>query len=257
MDPGVDIQPILSLLADCFGVGQSDLLALALAGLRIAPLVFLVPALGLQALPLPLRIAFVLVLALAASPAWLPIIPADDPWPVLAVRELLLGVPVALGTAVLLWAATMAGDLVALMQGGLEPESFTGIAGGTSAFGMLFSLLAALAFLELGGPVRVLGALSAPAASAAQVASRDFWWAVANQILLAINLALAIAGPLVAVAFTVQVAFALVTRAAMPVALHSFLPALRSLGVLFVFGILFHVITLALSEQIDQRLPPV
>ncbi|HTM45996.1 MAG TPA: flagellar biosynthetic protein FliR [Polyangiaceae bacterium] len=242
---------------------QQALLALQnslLMGLRILPLVILVPAFGLRALPLPVKVAFSLALALAASPvALLPLHP-EDSWIRVALLQLLQGLPIAIGTASLLWAATMAGDVLGALRSPFELQRFAGLEGEGSAFGVLFSLLASLAFFELGGPARVVRALSMPAPDVPYGAPSigalvPLFQSAVQQVTQCLYLAVAIAAPLVAVVLVMDVIFALVVRAAVPVALGVLIPAVRSVALLFVFGLLFNAVAWALTERIDLALP--
>src|SRR4051812_24255000 len=104
VDPG-----LLQAVADAFEAGGIDLAAWALAWARVAPVVTLVPALGLRSLPPAVRAAAALVLSAVIVPALHPLAHGAAPFPLLVVTEVARGLPVALSAAIPLWAATMVG----------------------------------------------------------------------------------------------------------------------------------------------------
>lgn len=251
---GLVAEPSLAQgLAALSAAWSEQLTALGVAWLRVLPLVLLVPAFGLSALPFAARVVFAAALGLGAAPALVGVAHPGEPSLELAVRELLLGTPFALGTATLLWAATMAGDFFAEVNGSSEPTLFATVPGPSSAYGTLLSLLASLAFLELGGPGRAVKALAA--LGVAHTDLRQLLTLVVQQVGDAIDLAVMIALPLVGVALAVQVAWALWLRLAQPLALAGLLPALRSLAVLAVFALLFQSLAWALVERVELGLP--
>jgi flagellar biosynthetic protein FliR len=248
----MDAFSLLELSSALFGVAPAQLLRAGLMAARVLPLVVLVPVFGLRAAPWPIKGAMALALALSVAPVWLAEPLPSEPWLMLIFRELLLGLPVALGVAALLWAATMAGDLISVSARDVGAISFDALPGAQSAVGVLMSLLCMVGFLELGVPARVLRALASLAPTTEPLASRGWWLHVVEQVLAAINLALAIAAPLIAVAFVTHIAFALLARAALPVSLMPALPALRALVVLFLFAALFQAIAWVLFERIGS-----
>lgn len=239
------------------GTTPEQLLRVALMGARTLPLVLLVPAFGLRAAPLPFKIAIALALGLAVAPVWLQGPVVSEPWLVLLLRELVFGLPLALGAAALLWAATMAGDLISDSYRDVGAVSFDAVPGARSSLGVLFSLLCAIGFLEVGAPARLLRALAHPTGPvwATNLGSKQWWLQVVEQVLGAIDLALAIAAPLLAVSFATHLAFALMARASVPVGWSPALPALRAVVLLVLFSLLFRAVALALFEQIDLRVP--
>jgi type III secretory pathway component EscT len=147
----------------------------------------------------------------------------------------------------------MAGDFFAEVNGSSEPAAFATVPGPSSAYGTLLSLFAALAFLELGGPARAVKALAV--LGTAPTDMRQLLTLVVQQVGDAIDLAVMIALPLVGVALALQVAWGLLARVAQPLALGTYLPALRSLAVLAVFGLLFQSLSWALVERVELALP--
>src|SRR5580700_3879875 len=101
---------VVGTVADAFAQSGIDLAALGLAWARVMPAVTLVPAFGLRALPAPARAVMGLAFAASIFPAMAPVAAgATQPWALLAVVEIVRGLPVALAAAIPLWAATMAG----------------------------------------------------------------------------------------------------------------------------------------------------
>jgi flagellar biosynthesis protein FliR len=210
-----------------------ELEALGLAWARVLPTVTLVPAFGLRALPAPAR--FVVGLALAASiyPALVPIAATrgDAPWLLVALVQVVLGLPVALAAAIPLWAATMAGGVVDALRGSPRGSGLAVVEGRPSSFGVLFALFASVVFLATGGPARAAAAL-------AEGTFPEHPLLAAGQSLVAgIGLAVAIAGPLLAAAVVLELAFALVSRASSPAQIQGLLAPLRALGLLAVVAI--------------------
>lgn len=214
-----------------------DLEAIGLAWARVSPTVILVPAFGLRALPAPARGTLSLVMALTIFPA---LVPADNaldasiPWALRLLAEVALGLPPALAAAVPLWAATMTGGLADNLRGAQGETQVPLIEGRTGVFGTLLGLLAASFFLLSGGPSRVLGILVQPPLSSAPLLA-----SVAAKLTSSISLALALGAPLLAASFVLELAFALVARAASPAQLQALLAPLRGLAVLAVFALVF------------------
>lgn len=204
-----------------------ELEAIGLAWARVFPTVSLVPAFGLKALPTPARGLLALALATSIYPALGPVaVSPGRPWLLLALEQIVLGLPVALAAAIPLWAATMAGGVVDTLRGANDASGLAVVEGKASSFGILLSLFASVTFLATGGPARVTEAL----------AKGDFphhpLLAAAHDLTAGISLAVAIAGPLLAAAVVLEVAFALVARAASPAQVHALLAPLRALGLL-------------------------
>jgi flagellar biosynthesis protein FliR len=207
--------------------GGLDLRAWGLAWARFAPTIAIVPAFGLRAVPTPARITLGLALAASIAPA---VAPAADPalsWPAQLLIELAKGVPVAIAAAVALWTATMAGGLVDDLRGGREQSSLPTVEPGATPTGALLAMLVALLFLETGGPARVARALSDPRLGFVDPLAR----ATAN-LVSGIELAIAVAAPVVVAAIVVEVAGALIARAANPAYIQPVLAPLRSIAIL-------------------------
>jgi type III secretory pathway component EscT len=106
------------------------------------------------------------------------------------------------------------------------------------------SLLACAIFLGTGGPSRVVAALATRAIGAHPLL------AAANDIVGGIGLAVALGGPLLAAAVVVEIAAALVARAASPAQIHALLAPLRALGVLGVMAIVLERMAAAMTVAI-------
>ncbi len=210
-----------------------DLAALGLAWARVMPTITLVPAFGLKALPTAARAILGVALAAAIYPALVPLVVAERgaPWFLLALEQILLGLPVALAAAIPLWAATMAGGLVDVLRGSPEGPGLATVEGKPSSFGVLLSLFASVVFLATGGAARAAGAL------ATYTLPADPLVRAAHDIVAGIGLAIAIGGPLLAAAVVMELAFALVARAASPAQVHALLAPLRAIGLLTIVAV--------------------
>jgi type III secretion protein T len=218
---------LLEALARVFESGGFDLAAWGLAFARVLPILVIVPAFGLRALSAPVRAAAALVLAAVIVPAVRPAVGAAWPWPPLLLFELARGTLVAIAAAVPLWSATMAGGIVDSLRGAQEQIEVPTMEGRASPLGALFSLLAATIFLGTGGPARVVGFLASPPPSLQNGVSR----AAAN-LAAGIGIATAMAAPLLAASLILEIAGALVARAASPAHLSALLAPIRSLALL-------------------------
>ncbi|HVH44603.1 MAG TPA: flagellar biosynthetic protein FliR [Labilithrix sp.] len=212
----------------------SDLQGLGLAWARFAPTLAIVPAFGLKALPAPARAILGLALAAGIYPALVPLVVGHDgtPWFALALEQIVLGLPVALAAAIPLWAATMAGGLVDSLRGAQEGTGLAVVEGSkASPLAVLLSLLASVVFLSTGGPARVAEALATTTLKAHPLLE-------ASHVLVAgIGLAVAIGAPLLAAAVVLEIAFALIARAASPSQVHALLAPMRALGLLAIMAI--------------------
>jgi type III secretory pathway component EscT len=222
--------PLIEEVARTLGEAGVDLGALGLAWAKAMPTVALVPAFGLRALPTPARAVLSLALAAAVFPALVPVVRPDVPWALAAIEQVLAGLPIAVAAAVPLWAATMAGGLVDNLRGAQEGASVATVEGKPTPMGVPLSLLASTIFLSTGGPARVAAALARPAAT--HVVER-----VVQDLAGGIALAVAVGAPLLAAALVLEVAAALVARAAAPAQIHALLAPLRALGVLAVMAV--------------------
>ena len=220
------MQPLLVTL----GV---DLRGWALAWARVTPALTLVPAFGLNALPAQTRAALGLALAVSIAPSLEPA-RLSAPFGVALLLEAARGLPVALSAAGALWAAGMAGGLADNIRGARETQALPIVDEEVSPLGALLSLLVALLFLESGGAARVAAALTQHSD-----VSYGALWQIAVGLTHSIELALAVASPVVALSIIVELSNALIARSATPAHVVALLAPLRSVLILVAFALLF------------------
>lgn len=204
-----------------------DLPGWALAWSRVAPTIALVPAFGLRAIPAPARVVLGLAIAAAVAPALTPVAQGDLPFAIAVLREMARGIPVALSASVALWAATMAGGLIDDLRAARETLDLPVVEPGATPLGALLSMLTAIVFLQSGGPEHVARALLRPNPEVLGPLAR-----AAGQLTAGIELAIAVAAPVLAASIVVEVASALVARAASPAFVQPLLAPLRSIAIL-------------------------
>lgn len=210
-----------------------DLRGWALAWARVMPALTLLPAFGLNALPAQTRAALALALAVSIAPSLEPLQLAA-PFGIALLFEAARGLPVAIAASGALWAAGMAGGLTDNIRGARETQALPVVDEETSPLGALLALLVALIFFEGGGATRVAAALSSNPPLTHGTVLR-----VALGLTHAIELALAVAAPVVAVSIVLELANALTARAATPAHVVSLLAPLRSILILVCFALLF------------------
>jgi type III secretory pathway component EscT len=232
------------ILAAAFDGVDVNLAALGLAWARAMPAVTLVPAFGLRAVPAPARAVMGLALAASIVPALSPIAMSPSrPWVVLALGEVARGLPVALAAAVPLWAATIAGGVADALRGSQETPDAPTVEGRATPLGVLLSLLACAVFLSTGGPARVATALALhPVVSHPLVAAVD-------DLVGGIALAVAVGAPLLGASVVIELAAALIARAASPAQVQALLAPLRALATLVVFGLLLERLAVVLAMR--------
>lgn len=218
-----------TVLAAVFG---PELGAWSLAWARALPIVTIVPAFGLSAVALPIRLALAGALALAAAPALRPLAADGTPFVVALVREAAAGLPVAIGAAAVLWATVMAGGLADNLRGAREISELPLLDEPSPALAALFGLFAAVAFIEVGGVARLAAALAQPEL-------QTTWAAAAHRLAASIGVAVALAAPLVIGSLLIELAGALVARAASPAFVLPLLAPLRSLSLLALVWVSF------------------
>jgi flagellar biosynthetic protein FliR len=235
--------------ADLLARAGIDLAPLGLAWARAMPSVALIPAFGLRALPAPARA----VLALAFAACVFPALAMEPSGPrvssavyvVSLLTEIARGLPVAIAAAVPLWAATMAGGVADALRASQEQPTSPAVEGAATPMGVPLSLLASSIFLATGGPARVVGALAVPPAMGHPLL------AAAEDLVGGITLAVALGGPLLAAAVVIEVAGALVARAASPAQVHTLIAPLRALATLAVTGIVFERLASTLARAVQ------
>jgi flagellar biosynthetic protein FliR len=228
-------QPSLfDALAGAFVASGVDPRAWALGFARVIPTVTLVPAFGLSAVPAQTRLTLGLALGLCCAPALAGRMEGDG-WLVVAMgREALVGLPVALLAALASYVALMAGGLVDDLRGAKETVTLPALPEQLPPVSVLFALLASIAFLETGGAARVVGALSSPL-----LGPRFSWPALAQAFASSIELAFAIAAPLAVACVLLEIASALIARAATPAFIGPVLAPLKSVVLLGVLALVF------------------
>jgi hypothetical protein len=113
--------------------------------------------------------------------------------------------------------------------------------------GVPLSLLASAIFLGTGGPARVVRALAlAPVGAHPLLAAAD-------DLVAGIGLAVALGGPLLAAAVVIELAAALVARAASPAQVHAMLAPLRAMASLAVMAVVLERIAGALALAVRAR----
>jgi type III secretory pathway component EscT len=214
----------LALLRQALG---DDPFVWALAWARALPVVVLVPAFGLGGLAPPIRAALALAMAGSVAPALRGVPVAGVPWWLALVRESVASLPLALGTAAILWTAMMAGGLADNLRGVRDGAELPVLDEPASPFGVMFGLLVALGFLEAGGAARLASAISEPRLQT------SFAIAV-ERLSQSIGIAVSVAAPIIVGSLLIELAAAFVTRAAAPAYVMPLVAPLRSLGLLFV-----------------------
>lgn len=226
-------------LAQLMPLAQSVRIAI-LGAAKVMPVVLLVPALGLRALPWGARLGLAITLGFSVSPALAR--GSDLPFGIAVALQALSGLPVALSAAVLLWAASMAGGLVDELRHSREVTSMPMMTEPASPTGVLFSLLAAIAFLLTGGAGRVVAALNRTPPN-----THDMLTRVVQDLLGGVHVAMALCVPFLVAAVLFEVIAALVARAVTPSNLQSIWPSLKSVFVLVFLAIAFERVLAAIA----------
>lgn len=237
---------VVRVVADAFTRSGVDLGALGLAWARVMPAITIVPAFGLRALPVPARAVMGLAFAASIFPALAPqAAMTSQPWALAAMVEVARGLPVAIAAAVPLWAATMAGGVADALRGSKETPQVPAVEGNATPLGIPLSLLASAIFLSTGGPARVAMALVRHPVGAHPLL------AAADDIVTGIALAVALGGPLLAAAVVIEIAGALIARAAAPSQVHALLAPLRALGTLAVMAVVLERLAAVLARVVE------
>ena len=145
--------------------------------------------------------------------------------------ETLRGTVVALSASAGLWAVSVAGGIVDNLRGATEGRQFVTSEDRMTPVAILLGLLASCAFLAGGGPAMVVAALSTPLPARPALA-------IALDAAHGVELAIALAAPLIAVSLVVEVATALVARAATPASLTALMAPIRTWILLLAVGLL-------------------
>jgi type III secretion protein T len=228
-----------------------DPVAWILGAARLLPSIVLISVFGLRALPVFGQLLFALILAAAAAPAVQPVMTAGEPWFLTLVIQALGGLPVALSAAMTLWVASMAGNLLDELRGGTASPSPSLIADSEATpLGLLFTLGAGVMFLQLGGPARLAQALSV-ATPLSEQTLRDVALALARGI----QLAILVAGPMLALLPFFELFHALLARAVRPVTLTAVLAPLRAIALLAIVALLLDRFMEGIALWMGAQLP--
>ncbi|MEN9578591.1 MAG: hypothetical protein RJA70_1600 [Pseudomonadota bacterium] len=216
-----------------------------LAWARLLPTVVLVPAFGGRFLPASARAVLGLSLGFTLAPML--VVPPSGQWLAVSVlTEMLHGLPLAVSVAALMWAAMMAGGLLDDLRGASQPAQGP-FSEASTPLGTLLGLFAAIGFLRLGGAPRLVEALSR------ETGPHTVLGAVGN-LVSAIEVALALAAPMLVALIVWEVAGALVARSAAPAHIQSLLAPLRSLVVLGALAISADALFALLSRLMARDL---
>ena len=222
-----------------------DIESLGFGWARAMPLIAIVPAFGLRAHPIPLRIAMALCLGACIAPS-LHSEASQGPWLWGLASSLARGVPIAMAAAIPMWAATMTGGVIDSLRGSNDTWLTPVVEGRPSMMGVPLSLLASLMFLASGAPAYVVGAL------AEQPPMLPLLARVAMVIASGIRIATLVAGPAIAASVVFEMASSLVARVSHPTQINATLAPLRSLAILAVVGYTLSMITTVMSNLIAR-----
>lgn len=226
--------PLVTAIADGLLASGVDLALVGRAWARATPLVVIVPAFGLRALSVPTRVSMALGLAAVLFPA-LTVTAVGAPTGAtfalsVLVTEAFHGLPLAVATAVPLWAATMAGGLADQLRGAQDTGTFVTLDGRTGPLSVLHGLAASFAFFAMGGPARALRGL-------AREPSGLGWQETARVFSDGIGLSIALAAPVLAASLIIEISAALVARAAAPAHVDALLAPLKAITFLVVVAL--------------------
>jgi flagellar biosynthetic protein FliR len=202
--------------------------ATALGGARVLPVIWLVAPLGGPRLPGTVRVGFALLLALVASPALVAAAGADAlaalsvvHFTLLLGREIIVGLCLGLVASAAFRAAEVAGRLGDTLRGANVAEILVPTAEErASPLGVLYLLLATIVFLQIGGVPRLVEALLSSyqalpvGGGLGELATRHVALVVAAASAKLIASGLALAAPVVVALWLTDLALGLVARAA-------------------------------------------
>lgn len=240
-------QAFLEVLEGLLAEQGVPLFGWALAWARVAPSIALVPAFGLRAVPPPARIALGLALAASAAPALQPLAADGRPWPIALLIESAHGLPIAVSAATALWVASMAGGLVDNLRGSRETLAMPTAESDATPLGVLFGLLVAIVFLESGGAARI-----ATLIMSSELRFDSLLLRTLGHLTHGVELAVLVAAPLLAASVVVDVAGALITRAASPAYVQQLIAPLRALVLLAATALLLDRMLVVLSVAAHQ-----
>jgi type III secretory pathway component EscT len=238
---------IIHEVAASFRDAGIDLGAVGLAWARVMPTVTIVPAFGLRALPLPARAVLGLALAMCIFPAVAPLEVGHAPWSLLLIGEFVRGLPVAVATAAILWAAATVGGMLDNLRGAQDAVQVPVIDGRTTPMSVPFALLAGAIWLSTGGPAHVAHALAT-----AGIATHPLL-EVVNALTASVVIAVSIGAPLLVASLVIEVTGAVIARASSPAQIHALLAPLRTMALLVVCGVVFDRIASVLAVAVRSH----
>jgi len=208
----------------------SEVLALALVGLRVLPAVMLCPLLGGQLAPVPVRLAVALSLGLAVRPLVGPSQLEDITW-IQCSGEAAFGLGLGLVSALPFEGARIGGRLIDLFRGTSAEAALPGAGHRESAAGeLLHRLLLTLALSSGALPVLLRALARTFRLLPPGFASPAPPGAVAGWVGVAMGSGFAVAAPVLVLCWVVDGALALVARVAPGIPLPEVAPPGRILG---------------------------
>lgn len=215
---------------------------------RLLPTALLVPAFGLRGLPVTVRASMALCLAFAISPA-LSGAPGAAPevgGPVVTLLvDALRGLPLALASAVPMWAASMAGGLFDELRGARLEARLPAVADAESPSATLLTLLSGVFFFATGGPASIARAL------VRAELGHDLLVHTVGTLAAGMTLALVVGGPLVAAGVTVAAAQAVLSRSPFA-SVRGALPSLRAVTLLAFFAVALERVAALLAMAAER-----
>jgi type III secretory pathway component EscT len=231
---------LFEVLSTLLSATVGDLHSWLRAWARVAPAVFLVPIFGGSALPLPARAGLSAALAVSIAPALRPLAPDSLPLPLSLLMEAARGAPIAIGAALLVHTALMAGGAIDDLRGGRETSALPTFDGSQTPLGALFGLLIAIGLLESGAASKLVQALCVEPLN-----DPSLVWIV-QRLATTVSLAVAVIAPVLGASFLVSAFEALLARAAAPAHITAITAPLRALLLLGVAAVALDRMALAL-----------
>ncbi len=206
--------------------------ALVLVAMRIGGMMLLAPTFSSKQVPMRFRTAILVVLTILLWPvARHAEVAAVAVTPGTALVETMLGMVIGLGVGMAVWAAEMAGDLIAMQTGlsgasSLDPVTFQS----SPTVGTFFRLVAVTLLLSLDMHLVIIDGLAASFRAAPLGAPMD-WAAGAQAMVLSgatlFTTGLRMAAPVMAAILTLNIALGMLARAAPQLQLLSISYALQ------------------------------
>jgi type III secretory pathway component EscT len=200
-------------------------------------------------LAFPAQVLFAFMLAASTLPLVATSQHVQGPWLVALLSQVARVLPGTVSAAATLWAAAMAGNLLDEVRGAHQPTDFPLVDSASGSFGVLLSLAASIAFLELGGPARLAESLAG-----ARAVDSSALWALVRGAVGGIQVAVLIAAPLLVAAIVIEVFHALIARATSPALWLPVLTPLRALSLLAIAALLLDRLMEGLALWIHSSL---